>query len=40
MDSSISLSSGDKVDVSPLFSDVNEDNALAPGHLKNQEYRR
>lgn len=39
MDSSISLSSGDKVDVSPLFSDLNEDNALAPGHLKNQEYR-
>lgn len=40
MDSSISLSSSDKVDVSPLLSDLNEDNALATGHLKNQEYRR
>lgn len=40
MDSSSSLNSGDKVDFSPLLSDLNGDKALATGHLKNQEYRR
>lgn len=40
MDSSTSLNSGDKVDFSPLLSDLNGNNALATGHLKNQEYRR